>query len=242
MLSTIHQLTTHYLMRSVLPITLGKDEAIYVEYGFARFVDAETKTVAVDEPLVLLAATHWINLNHRSSYKFFAKQIHLHDPDSNGFENYIAYCLDMVFSIRRRISDVFMFAGTPPPWSALEAELVALHHVDLSSVEDNLVRHCRATGPSLTLGTNAKSPEDTLAWLAHRTHTPICFPHSSMGPDLLFVLRLADRSLIWVALQAKYSSGKRNMLARSYLRRAMRSVTPELFFVDKVGVAFTALP
>jgi hypothetical protein len=61
MLSTIHQLTTHYLMRSDLPLTLGKDEALYVEYGFARFVDAETKTVAADEPLVLLAATHWIN-------------------------------------------------------------------------------------------------------------------------------------------------------------------------------------
>ena len=44
MLTTIHQLTsTHYLMRSFLPRTLGKDEATYVEYGFARFVDAEKK-------------------------------------------------------------------------------------------------------------------------------------------------------------------------------------------------------
>ncbi len=41
MLSTIPQLTTHYLMRSVLPATLGKDEAIYVEYGFTLFVAAE---------------------------------------------------------------------------------------------------------------------------------------------------------------------------------------------------------
>ncbi len=65
-------------MRSVLPVTLGMDEDIYVEYGFARFVDAETKTVAVDEPLVLLAATNWINLNHRSSYKFLCPSILLH--------------------------------------------------------------------------------------------------------------------------------------------------------------------
>jgi hypothetical protein len=69
MLTTIHQLTTYYFMRSVLPRTLGRDEATYVEYGFARFVlDAETKTIAVDEPLVLLAATRWINANHRTSY------------------------------------------------------------------------------------------------------------------------------------------------------------------------------
>ncbi|KJA20635.1 hypothetical protein HYPSUDRAFT_141950 [Hypholoma sublateritium FD-334 SS-4] len=239
MLSTIHQLTTHYLMRSVLPVSLGKDEAIYVEYGFARFVDAETKTVAVDEPLVLLAAANWINANHRSSYKFFAKQIHIHDPDSNGFENYIAYCIDMLFSHRRRVNEVFLFNGAPPTWSSLEAELVALHRVDTNVVEESLVRHCQASGPSVTLGTNAKSPECTLRWLAHGSHTPICFPHISMGPDLLFVLRLSDKSLIWVAVQAKYSSGKNNLLSRPYLRRAMRSVTPCMYFIDKEGKRFS---
>ena len=58
MLTIIHQITTHYVVRSVLPIALGKDEATYIEYGFARFTDLERRTVAVDEPLVLLAATH----------------------------------------------------------------------------------------------------------------------------------------------------------------------------------------
>ncbi|KAF9482872.1 hypothetical protein BDN70DRAFT_379948 [Pholiota conissans] len=241
MLATIHQLTTHYIMRSVLPLTLGKDEVTYVEYGFARFVDAETKTVAVDEPLVLLAATHWINSNHRSSYKFFAKQIHLHDSDSNGFENYIAYCIDMLFSCRRRVNEIFLFNGQPPPWSDLEADLVALHRTDLGAVEENTVRHCNFTGPSVTLGTNAKAPENTTKWLAHRSHTPICFPHVSMGPDLLFILRLSDSSLIWVALQAKYSLGTGNSktLSRLYLRRAMRSVTPSEFFIDKEGRQFS---
>jgi hypothetical protein len=225
-------------MRSVLPITLGKDEAIYVEYGFARFVDSETKTVAVDEPLVLLAATHWINSNHRSNYKFFAKQIHLHDPDSNGFENYIAYCIDMLFSSRRRVNEVFLFNGTPPPWSDLEAELVALHRNDLNVVEENPVRHCQFRGPSVTLGTNAKSPENISKWLTHRSHTPICFPHISMGPDLIFVLKLSDNSLIWVALQAKYTLGRNYLLSRMDLRRAIRSVTPSAFFIDKVIYPF----
>jgi len=234
MLTTIHQLTTHYLMRSVLPVTLGKDEATYVEYGFARFVDSETKTVAVDEPLVLLSATHWTNTYHRTSYKFFAKQIHLHDPNSNGFENYIAFCLDMIFSYRRPLSDVFTFMGTPPAWSALQAELVSLHRTDLDLVEEGIVRHFQFSGPSVTLGTNAKSPEETSGWLEHRNHSPFCFPHISMGPDLVFVMRLSDGSMIWVALQAKYSLGVNGTLSRSFLRRAMRSVTPSCFFLDKV--------
>jgi hypothetical protein len=254
MLSTIHQLTTHYLMRSVLPVTLGKDEATYVEYGFARFVDSETKSVAVDEPLVLLAATHWINTHHRTSYKHFAKQIHQNDQHSNGFENYLAYSIDMIFSQRRRLNEVFAFLGTPPSWSNLEAELVTLYNynytcptaggvdLDVDTVEESTVQHFLFSGPSVTLGTNAKSLEETSHWLNHMNHSPICFPHSDMGPDLIFILRLSDGSLIWVVLQAKFSQGKKGTLSRAYLRRAMRSVTPSLFFFDKARKQLLTMP
>lgn len=234
MIATIYQITTHYLMRSMLPGSLGKDEAIYVEYGFARFVDAETRTVLVDEPLVLLAATHWINANHRSSYKYFAKRIQFHDSCSNGFENYIAFCLNLAFSQRLRLNEIFSFCGPSPSWASQEAELVALHLTDIGEVEEGCVRHSEFFGPSATLGTNAKTTEETSAWLRNNSHAPLCFPHVAMGPDLLFVVKLADGSLIWVALQAKYSIGKNGSLSRVFLRRAMRSVTPSFFFVDKV--------
>ena len=246
MLTTIHQLTTHYLMRSVLPRTLGKDEATYVEYGFARFVDAETKTVAVDEPLVLLAATRWINTNHRTNYKFFAKQIEVQDRSSNGFENYIAFCIDMIFSSKRRLNEVFLFNGsTTPSWCNLEAELVSLQRTSTAfdHIEESSVCHFTSSGSSVNLGIdNTTSPtEETSKWLEHRSHSPICFPHFSMGPDLLFILRLSDGSLIWVALQAKYSAGKNGSLSRNFLRHAMRSVTPCHFFLDKVSISFFAL-
>ena len=140
MLTTIHQLTTHYLMRSVLPITLRKDEVAYVEYGFSRFADPENKTVAIDEPFVPLAIIPC------TSYKFSSKQIHLHHSASNGFENYIALCIDMIFSSqRRRINDVFLFVGTPPPWGS--------------------VCHFAFSGPSLALSMHAKTPEETTTWL-----------------------------------------------------------------------------
>ena len=241
MLTTIHQLTTHYLMRSVLPRTLGKDEATYVEYGFARFVDAETKTVAVDEPLVLLAATRWINANHRTSYKFFAKRIEVQDRSSNGFENYIAFCIDMIFSSKRRLNEVFLFSGSTPSWCNLEAELVSLQRTALDHIEESSVRHFTSSGSSVNLGIDTTSPEETSQWLEHRSHSPICFPHLSMGPDLLFILRLSDGTLIWVALQAKYSAGKNGSLSRKFLRHAMRSVTPCHFFLDKVSI-FIFLP
>ncbi|KAF8882245.1 hypothetical protein BD779DRAFT_1612475 [Infundibulicybe gibba] len=233
MIATIHQLTTHYLMRSVLPGALGKDEETYVEYGFARFVDSDTKTVAVDEPLVLLAANRWINANYRTSYKFFAKQIHTHEPSSNGFENYVAFCLNLIFSEKRRLNQVFQFVGAPPTWANQRAELVALHRPLGGVVEDGPVRHSDFSGPSVTLGANAKTLEETFGWLDHLQHTPFCFPHVAMGPDIIFILKLSDGTFIWVALQAKYSQGKNGLLSRNYLRHAIRSVTPSNFFLDK---------
>ncbi|KAG6908568.1 hypothetical protein DXG01_004126 [Tephrocybe rancida] len=235
MLTTIHRLTTHYLMRSVLPRSLGQDEKTYVEYGFARFVDANTHTVAVDEPLVLLAATHWMNANNRSSYKFFADQIRVHDRvASNGFENYLAFCLNLAFSRKQRLDEVFTFSGSPPPWARQDAELVSLHRT-ADGVEVSPVYNSTVSGPSVTLGVNAETTRETSQWLKHESAIPVCFPHLRMGPDLLFVLRLADGSTIWVALQAKFSLGKNGMLTRLLLRQAMRSVTPSKFFIDKEG-------
>ncbi|KAF9456088.1 hypothetical protein BDZ94DRAFT_1327205 [Collybia nuda] len=241
MIATIHQITTHYLMRSTLPGSLGKDEAAYVEYGFARFTDADTSKVAVDEPLVLLAATRWTEEHYRSSYKFFAKQIHLHEPKSNGFENFIAFTLNLAFSERHRLDEIFTFSGTTPSWANEEAQLIGLYRTELNDIEEGSVRYSKFFGPSVALGINSKTIEQTSAWLEHRVHAPLCFPHISMGPDLLFILKLMDGSHIWVALQAKYSLGKNGALSRIFLRRAMRSVTPSQFFFDKEGKQFSPL-
>ncbi|KAF5335766.1 hypothetical protein D9611_009667 [Ephemerocybe angulata] len=238
MLATIHQLSAHYLMRATFPNPLGKDEEIYVEYGFARFVDSETKTVVVDEPLVLLAATHWLNRNSRTCYKYFAKKIHYHDPVSNGFENYIAFCLDMALSKSRLVRDVFTFQAPVPAWANLEAKLVALHRTGMGTLELSPVRHFDFVGPSLTLGVNAKSPEEMAAWLDARKPAAMCFPHTSMGPDMMLVLQLSDGSLVWVAVQTKYSQGRNGSITRPLLKQAMRSVTPSLFYVDKEGNKF----
>ncbi len=79
------------------------------------------------------------------------------------------------------VNEIFQFDGAPPSWNNLEAELVALHRIDTDKTEENLARHCQASGPSVALGTNAKSPESTLSWLAHDSNASICFPRLSMG-------------------------------------------------------------
>src|SRR5690606_9809327 len=119
---------------------------------------------------------------------------------SNGFENYIAYCIDMAFSSAtpRAVNSVFNFVGEPPLWTNQTAELVAVHRVQTGGeFESSIVKHCASCGPSVTLGLNAETPEETSSWLECRKYAPMCFPHNLMGPDVLFVLRLEDQSLVW---------------------------------------------
>ena len=259
MMSTVYNILPHYIMRSVLPVPLGSDECLYVEYGFARFKHADgpppsssiasrngVASVAFDEPLVLAAAHRWINNNDMPSYKYFAKNItshcHRSAAPSNGFENFIVYCIDLLFGIKpRRLKDVFDFHGAVPTWANLRAELVSLHILPTSFTTDDtphieyaIVKHAQFTGPSATLGANTKTPDSTLQWLAHEMRATVCFPCNAMGPDVLFVLRLANGKVLWVALQAKLSSGRNGFLDKRLVRSAVRSVTPKNFFLDKV--------
>ncbi|KAK2463842.1 hypothetical protein APHAL10511_004147 [Amanita phalloides] len=64
-----------------------------------------------------------------------------------------------------------------------------------------------------------------------------------MGPDVIFVLELDNKKLIWVALQVKYSESDGNeLLDKRTLEHAVRSVTPKHFFRDKKGSDFSTDP
>ncbi|KAF5349975.1 hypothetical protein D9756_009205 [Leucocoprinus leucothites] len=238
MLPTIRRIITHYMMRSMTP-HLGKDETMYVEYGFARFDDSETRVIVIDEPLVLLAATCWMNNSGSYAYKLLSHEISTYGHNFNGFENYITFCIDLIFSRSRRLSDVFTFHGTVPAWAKLEARLVSTYCPSSDVSEISPACFARATGSSVTLGMNAKTPNLTVSWLQNHQRPPFCFPHQSMGPDVIFVLQLSDQSLIWVALQTKWSIGKKGKLAKDLLLHAMKSVTPSKFFLDKNGAPFS---
>ena len=234
MLPTIHRITTHYMMRYVTPY-LGRDETMYVEYGFARFDDSDTRVIVIDEPLVIVAAICWMDQNCRETYRCLSREISTHEKSFNGFENYIVYCIDLIFSEARRLSDVFNFHGQVPPWANMEAKLVSVYRLSLDKVEICVACFARTTASSANLGTNAKSSDRTMSWLEHRRHSPFCFPDQSMGPDIMFVLQLSDQSLIWVALQTKYSKGRKGRLEKGLLRHAIASVTPSNYFLDKVS-------
>ncbi|KAF8656140.1 hypothetical protein AX16_002742 [Volvariella volvacea WC 439] len=248
MLATIRKMALEYWMKSTSPASLGQDEISFVEYGFARFVDSQTQQIAVNEPLALLAATQHFIFSDSSVHKFFSDKVGSHSNEGlgNGFESYIAYGIQLAFAKKRRLSEVFTFHKHKPVWAGYMAELVAIHRRPSSSwggtegaYEIGPVSYPKSFCASATLGFNAKGVEETLSWLNHEKQAPICFPHRCMGPDMLFVLRLQDGSLIWVAVQAKFSNGVDSngskQLRKTMLEDAVKKVTPAHFFLDRNG-------
>lgn len=230
-----------YVMRSIFLGPFGDDEKLWVEYGLGRFRKEQgAARVVFDEPLVVAAANRWLNAESDRSYAYFARNIgsNGNKGSSNGFENYIVYCLHLIFGSEkgRKLKQVFTFHDHIPRWAEKKrAKLVSVYLSSTGSLHIDTVTHTQFGGPSATLGTYTETAEETLAWLGHGSRTPFCFPCRNMGPDVIFVLELSNKKLIWVALQVKYSESNGNRsLDKSTLEHAVRSVTPKHFFRDKV--------
>ncbi|KIL61574.1 hypothetical protein M378DRAFT_166683 [Amanita muscaria Koide BX008] len=235
-----------YVMRSIFPGPFGDDEQLWIEYGLGRLRKEQgAARVVFDEPLVVAAANRWLNAESDRSYAYFARNIGSNENrgSSNGFENYIVYCLHLIFGVEkgRKLKQVFTFHDRIPRWAKKKrAKLVSVYVSSTGSLHVDPVKHAQFNGPSATLGTYTETAEETLAWLGHDSRTPFCFPCCNMGPDVIFVLELTNKKLIWVALQVKYSKSNGNKsLDKSTLEHAVRTVTPQHFFRDKNGAEFS---
>ncbi|XP_006457032.1 hypothetical protein AGABI2DRAFT_122906 [Agaricus bisporus var. bisporus H97] len=236
LLATAHGVIIDNLLSSKGPRSIGRDDMLCIEHGFARVLDSKQQGVLIDEPLAVLAAVQWMNTNHQSAYKAVAKDIRRNTENNNGFEKFIAVALDLIFSKQRRLSEVFEFHGTKPSWADMNARLVSVFRDDTGKVEICGSSFCgpEFVAPSATLGIAALyEAKATLSWLQHHDRATFCFPHPWMKPDVLFVLEIEDGSRIWVALQSKWS--KQRTIMKVNAINAMKSVTPSKYFSNKHG-------
>ncbi|KAJ7137643.1 hypothetical protein C8R46DRAFT_1014362 [Mycena filopes] len=233
--TTIRNTVSNSRIRSGYSKHLTPDERLFVEYGFARYVEHRTDKVVFDEPLVLLAAETELG---RASW--YSDRMDTNSPDVNGWEDYLAFSLPLLFATKPRLDQVFDFAGVSHTWSKRKVELVSLHQTE-SSLEPEISPVLPNKRPHFSHGaTPGNSTHETVEWLEHRSTTFILFPPKGMGPDLMFVLRVVDGpeqgSLLWVALQAKYSEVYPR-LSTEVLRKAIRSATPAKYWIQKNGKA-----
>lgn len=126
----IHRLLLRYLVRGDL-LHLTDQEKRIVQYGFAYF-DGD-KTIRVDEPLVLLAASNWFNSRGFPPIEHVIDSLRSAPGRGEGWEDFLALYFSRAFQGQPPLHHVFTFHGTPPPWSQDSAELVAL------SIEDEII-------------------------------------------------------------------------------------------------------
>lgn len=245
MLITVHLVARNYLMGSGAK-DIGEDEAEFIQYAFARCAEGGGQRASIDEPLALLAfIRQWMPMNTgpgqqykcQSLYGALAQELRVNTADKqNGFEKFIAFSLDVVFSKERRLNQVFTFHGTVPAWADKKAELVSVFCDGTGEVETGKTSFSGSMTPSVTLGVDAKNESETVSWMRHRDRATFCFPQEAMRVDILFVLRLTDdKSLIWVALQSRWCESREKIFRGTFLD-AVESVTPSKYFLAKVCV------
>jgi hypothetical protein len=226
------------------------DDIEFVQWGFARFIPDTTQANArigrLDEPMALIALAQWLNAGFGSTLhqKLSLGIGNTHALGANGLENYLAFSFAGLFNGQpgrngqtgrpaRRLDEIFTFAKEAPAWAQQTATMVSYYHDSETALEESEVNWASRPSYSLGIHTFKDAKEDNvLPWLRHEHRVPICFPDKTMGPDLLFVLRLEDGERIWVAVQSKFTSS--DLLDKGVLTEAVKTVTPVNFFKVRV--------
>ncbi|KAJ7746506.1 hypothetical protein DFH07DRAFT_942681 [Mycena maculata] len=223
---TIRQVLFHYLMTNNHPKLLGAKSIELVSQGLGRFGDAEMNEVLVDEPLILSGAANLLlgcsEYDDNSSYHSAL----LRDPPKDKLlAKCVAYYLAHTFDETRRLCDIFTFPGSCPKWARQNASLVAIHSTDAGMTVSS-----PETFP--TLATITDSMADTISWLQHQEPTPFCIPSNKSSPDLIFVLKMADGTFVWVFLRAAVSADK--LLKESDVKDILLKLQDDNLFCDEV--------
>jgi len=202
-----------------------------VEFGMSRFRRQAAQT---DEPLAILALVTFFEQNKQTLAGYLTRAINTSNPAVRGiaFEAFGAYLLARAFSGPTPLEKVFEFVGDKKAVKDLEkevAELVTLEKVDDGfkitplQIDTNL-------RSSHVLGRSSKTPTDTLEWLRNPQGSAFCFPANTVGPDLIFVLRLTnDDKILRVCVQFKHTQ----TLSPQDSKKAIRTTDPSTFLSQK---------
>ncbi|KAJ6629880.1 hypothetical protein B0H10DRAFT_1212047 [Mycena sp. CBHHK59/15] len=206
----------HYLTTKSHPPLFSNEKIQAVYHGRGRFVDGGMSKIAMDEPIVLAGAAVWMfrppaKTKRGSRYHESPEIPHNYltilqrDPPHTAktFAKCLAFYFARALDSKPALSDIFTFSKPVLPWVKQSAELVEIH-----STDDGGVRYSLVNGFELSvaaLATTTGGTDEIVSWLQHEHRTPFCIPVDG-NPDLIFVLRLADGSFVWVIVQATESA------------------------------------
>jgi hypothetical protein len=201
-----------------------------VEYGVARFNNR--RDILADEPLALLAIAHYFTAEKTWNLEYFlVDALTTSNESARGIalEHFGAYLLGLAFKSPRKLSSVFKNFGSNALGDEV-GELVAIHRIDGECI-CNRVDISSDEGPTYILGRSPRTEEETLQWLENPRRSVFCFPVHTLGPDLIFMLRLSDGRVIRVLVQFKHNT--QSKMGPKETEDALHSVDPEKFLSQR---------
>ncbi|KAJ7108407.1 hypothetical protein C8R43DRAFT_1162224 [Mycena crocata] len=211
-LLALQDVVFHHLVAENLPPIFDHNKLQAVSVGLGRFVDGEMKKIEIDESIVIAGAAVWMNRpppppddtggfltpppEPPHNYLTMLQRYPPHTAEA--FANCLAFHFAHAFSAKPILSEIFTFGKPVPTWAKQSVELVELHVAEDTQLHYSVVSPSDFAGP---LAVSASNLDEVVAWIEHEHRTPFCLPVSS-NPDLIFAVKLADGSFMWIIVQA----------------------------------------
>jgi hypothetical protein len=197
--------------------------------------------VSLDEPLVIAAALQYFEKDQLLSIdNLIIKQLRSNpEPAIRGFimETVALMALLHAFNGVRSLSQIFQIQHA-------SNEDYLLHPASIQAITgrggDGIFQTIPVQfqkGSVPLLGFTARTPEGVTMWL-NGSHIPFLFPLNTMGPDILFLIRAANK-FVWICVQVK---SRANNLTPKETSSAFKTVDPEYFWLDKVRLLQNLIP
>jgi hypothetical protein len=200
----------------------GPDGDRMVEYGVSRFKKPSgdgDRVAETDEPLAILGLVTFLGQNDHTMERHLRAALDVANATARGlaFEPFGAYLLARAFSSPTRLSEVFDFVGAHNLQDEL-AELVTLERIG-KTFQTTPLKFDSNLRSSHVLGCSPSTPTGTLEWLQNPRGSAFCFPANTVGPDLIFVLKLKrDGTVLRVCVQFKHTKELRSTEAEKAIR------------------------
>ncbi|KAK0203169.1 hypothetical protein DFS33DRAFT_1345435 [Desarmillaria ectypa] len=227
---------------SVLPV----DDSILVKLGFSRFVDI-TRSVHMDEPLVLTAIFTWLEKNEPG-------YLHTHIMEKafdislkhNPSEVFSAYAVFRALQSGLPLNQVLDFYipenAVLPSWTYEKAQIVVPSHFDHTTQRYHTIPYSYSSRNIPQAGSYLDSASQLLQWLTFQgAPYSICYPITRAGPDLVCLVKLDSGKHFWLLGQTKVRESDKTIV-NGDLVSAVQSVIPENVYRNSSGAEVDGLP
>ncbi|KAL1688173.1 hypothetical protein GGG16DRAFT_60553 [Schizophyllum commune] len=177
-----------------------------VVHGVAHFTDSAGREAIIHEPAVLMPLESIIFPKSNPMHGFYPDELAALLTEAPSHDaHHLVFIMTVMRALEQRahrLNELFQFAGIDPSWTEQTVQLVRVFHPG-----GGRSPHARVYKSALSsMSRETTWATDSAEWLSHETKAPFCLSSGFSHADVLFVLRLEDGRLLYVALAVLFKN------------------------------------